>query len=329
MSIYLASAKGHREIVQCLLNLGSDLNIQGGLFDYPLNVTCIFGYSHIAQLLLDHGCGADTKSTKIGNPLEAAVMRGHLAAANLAVQHGTNVNTEGGVYGNALQAAAYRGLSEVFELLLQRSVDLDATGYCQGSPLQTGARFGHFKIAKKLIDVGAKVDLVGGRYQTAVRAAVTGEHIQMLELLVKDGANVNLKRKKSSLRTLQLAIQRRNLEIVQCRLQNGADVNDSTEKENPYFVSACAMEELAIAELLIASGADVNAPGRPTMTKSIFEVAVTPLHITCHNGSTELVKLLVSHGANVNTQIETQGTPLQAAATHGKTLLVDLPLELG
>ncbi|HEY9151462.1 MAG TPA: ankyrin repeat domain-containing protein [Anaerolineales bacterium] len=73
---------------------------------------------------------------------------------------------------------------------------------------------------------------------------------------------------------------------------------------------ACFFGNLETARYLINSGARVNSPSQNEMN-------VTPLHSAAAGGHTELVKLLLEHGANPNAVQKSGFTPLHAAAQNG------------
>lgn len=84
-----------------------------------------------------------------------------------------------------------------------------------------------------------------------------------------------------------------------------------------------AMKENDSAKVreLIDQGADIDSRGDPEK--------YTPLMLACINKNTELAKLLVEKGADVNSSDINKITPLSYAALHGKPELVSLLIEKG
>jgi ankyrin repeat protein len=81
----------------------------------------------------------------------------------------------------------------------------------------------------------------------------------------------------------------------------------------------------------IAAGkrSDVNATGIVAMTTTTFKFAVISLHVACSTGSTELVRLLIDNGADIDREMEMYGTSLQIAAEHKHWSVVQLLLQSG
>lgn len=85
---------------------------------------------------------------------------------------------------------------------------------------------------------------------------------------------------------------------------------------------AAFFDHPAVAELLIAAGADVSAVARQPM-------AVQPLHSAAAGQSLDVSRQLVAAGADVNARQQGGFTPLHAAAQHGQLELVRLLLDAG
>lgn len=111
---------------------------------------------------------------------------------------------------------------------------------------------------------------------------------------------------------LGLAVFFGHLDTVEALLAAGAEVNTASRdsmKVTPLH-SAAAAKQLAIARVLIAHGASVNA----TQAESGF----TPLHEAALNGDIELAKLLLEHGAEINAKMKDGKTPLAFALDRGQ-----------
>ena len=100
---------------------------------------------------------------------------------------------------------------------------------------------------------------------------------------------------------------------VELLLASRAEVNSRDKDGTTPLKWAALKDRAAIAELLLAHGADVNqAVGR------------TPLELALEDGHEEIVKLLLAHGAEVNHPDQLLRTPMKRAAEKGYTNIVEL-----
>jgi len=99
-----ASAEGHDQIVQQLLDKGANVNAQGGYY---------------------------------GSALQAASAKGHDQIVLQLLDKGANVNAQGGEYGNALRAASVGAHDQIMAWLLEKGADVntleDYSGICPDS----------------------------------------------------------------------------------------------------------------------------------------------------------------------------------------------------
>ncbi|XP_045483508.1 putative ankyrin repeat protein RF_0381 [Harmonia axyridis] len=180
--------------------------------------------------------------------------------------------------------------------------------------LHLASASGHLEIAELLISFGANLNAMDQNFSTPLHLAVENENAAMVDLLMKSGANIELNNsygctpfelegakhpeiRKVLLRQEELisAIVDTNITQVE-KLFNIYNVNSRVEKSlwTPLHF-AILFTDLALIELLLKFGADVNAMDIECMT---------PSHLAVEIVNVDVVFLLLRNGANVNVKNE-------------------------
>jgi ankyrin repeat protein len=346
--LILASFLGLKQVSREMLrNENPDVNAEGGYYDTALQAASAEGHSEIVQMLLDHGANVNAKGRRSSTMVEAASVEDY---SDIVMMYnlGTNINTASGGYSTALQAASTEGHSEIVQMLLDQGANINAEGGYYGTALQAASAEGHSEIVQMLLDRGANVNAEGGRYSNVLEAAAsTKGNSKIVQMLLDKGANINANGKYDST-ALQVASAQGDSKIVQMLLEKGADVKAegyygtalyraSTEGHSEIvqmllekgadggcygsmLVAASANGHSEIVQILLDQGADVNAEG------GIYDTA---LQAASAKGHSKIVQILLKQGANINTEGGHYGTALQAASAEGHSEIVQMLLDQG
>ncbi|MDT3429254.1 ankyrin repeat protein [Paenibacillus forsythiae] len=119
--LHVAASEGKLEIVKCLIDLGADVNMIGGVYDGGvLNEAASEGHLEIVRYLLSSGAELDVSEPE-RNPLFGAISNGHIDIAKLLIESGidTHVRYSGEAMKNvdALTFAREQGQMEIVKLL--------------------------------------------------------------------------------------------------------------------------------------------------------------------------------------------------------------------
>ena len=148
-----------------------------------------------------------------------------------------------------------------------------------------------------------KLLLASGMELNIFEAAATG-NIERVRALLKE--NPALIKAYSADGWTALHLNFGHMEIAELLLNSGADVN--AVSKNKFVATplqgAVVRKRLDLAQLLLAHGAKVNVRG---------EGGDSPLHEAAGSGQIEFAKLLLEHGADVNAKDDAGKTPLTIA----------------
>lgn len=112
-------------------------------------------------------------------------------------------------------------------------------------------------------------------------------------------------------------------DVVAHQLYNNPDsVNDYAEDGFTPLGLACYFGQFEIARYLVLKGADVNQPSNNGFR-------VFPIHSATAGNYTDIARVLIENGANVNVRQQAGATPLHSAAQNGNLELLILLLEHG
>ncbi len=171
---------------------------------------------------------------------------------------------------------------------------------------------GETVIVRKLLAQGANVNARDPRGRTALLVATQRNHIDIARLLINEGADVNLKDFVQDSPFLVAGAEGR-VEILKLMLPAGADLGSVNRFGGTALIPACHHGHVEAVKVLLTSAIDrdhVNNLGWTALLETVLLGDGGPRH-------TEIVRLLVAAGANVNLPDRDGVTPLFHARQRG------------
>lgn len=120
-AIHAAVWRGHRDVVQILLNYETKVDVLSGKGRSPLGMAVELGHNKIAELLID--VGADLEMGISETPLVTAVEANNIKGAKLLLDAGAKVDATGSDWRTPLSIALFTRQWDMVELLLRQGAD--------------------------------------------------------------------------------------------------------------------------------------------------------------------------------------------------------------
>jgi len=262
----------------------------------------------------------------LGLPLSAeeliqAAYENDLKQIRSLVDSGAAV-TKANRYGvTPLSLACQNGNAEMIQFLIGKGADPNTALNGNETVLMTAARTGKLDCIELLLEAGAKVDAKERNGQTAIMWAAAEGHAEVVEILIKAGAEFQKPLKSSGFTPTLFAVRQGHIEVVELFLKNGVDVNFAAQPENSRgkrmrsgtsaLMLAVENGHFDLGVKLLEAGADPNDQrSRFTPLHALTWVrkavkgdgddGVPPPRGSGKQGSLDMVRALVRHGADVN-----------------------------
>ncbi|XP_055970032.1 ankyrin repeat and SOCS box protein 3 isoform X1 [Sorex fumeus] len=224
------------------------------------------------------------------------------------------------------------------------------------STVGLAAREGNVKVLRKLLQKGHSIDIADNRGWMPIHEAAYHNSVECLQMLIHADSSENYIKTKTfeGFCALHLASSQGHWKIVQMLLEAGADPNVTTSEETTPLFLAVESGQIDVLKLLLRGGAKVNGShsmcGWNALHQATFQentdmvklllkkganmecqddFGITPLFVAAQYGKLESLCLLISSGANVNCQALDKATPLFIAAQEGHTSCVARLLSSG
>ncbi len=184
-------------------------------------------------------------------------------------------------------------------------------------PLYHAARLGFRDLVERLIvEHPEHVNARGGLDETPMHAAANAENTSILSLLIEHGADMEGRMRRIFGRTpLNRAAWHGRLEVGQCLLDRGANINTRDDKRDTPLINTLREGHVEFARILLERGAVIDAQNNS---------GKTVLHFAAEEGYTQAVQLLLEHGADVNLRNKDGDTPSKLASRLGYQEIVEL-----
>jgi len=325
-------------IVQTLLEHGADPNICDPFFVdlalwshewhdnvLPLSSAAFCSSSELTMLLVEFGARLDHRDNFGRTALHFAIdnddarrsksVKKDTSTLEVLLSAGADANVMDSTGASPLYLACERGKTEFVKLLLRRGAS-PSTGTADKYPIHAACRGHHFDSVKQLLEYNADLTVRDDYGKTALHHALKSASCQfddesdvLVRLLLDKGADMDAVSYDGET-PFYFACSNGLTSAVARMLEYGANVHGNSGKKFPLN-AACRSKHASVVQLLLINGADPNVLEESDAYCYEYRCRRTlPLFIAAADGNSELVELLLRHGANVDVTDIDGNTPL-------------------
>ncbi|KAL0262557.1 hypothetical protein SLS55_001525 [Diplodia seriata] len=352
--LHIAASKGHRELMQILIDHQADVNQKDPRNRTPLHTAARHGHLTAVALLLDNEAEIEVTGDDGETPLHWAAVHGHLDVTELLLDRGANRKALNKYGWSILHYAAIGGLLGIVTRLIDSGIDPDLENDEGFTPLHFASVNGHVDVVKIFLQHSRKdaafLEKRDDLGRTALYAAALSGQVNVVAYLLDQGAGV----KSNSIRTwepLHAAAFNNHPKVARLLIDRGADLEVSTNLDLRPLQIAAAKGHLDMVQLLLERGARVSARNRlgltpltyaadeqhedvvrmllkheadPTLLNSEGKSAV---HYAASRDSTGVLRLLLDAVSDFDSLMDNSWSPLNCAAWGGNTEILRIFLE--
>ncbi|XP_026684825.1 ankyrin repeat and KH domain-containing protein 1 [Diaphorina citri] len=189
------------------------------------------------------------------------------------------------------------------------------------SLLSLACSAGYYELAQVLLAMHANVEDRGIKGEcTPLMEAASSGFIEIVRLLINHGADVN-GQSSSGNTPLMYACAGGHEAVVRVLLECGANVEDHNENGHTPLMEAASAGHVGVAKILLEYGAGIN-----THSNEFKESALT---LACYKGHLDMVRFLLSAGADQEHKTDEMHTALMEASMDGHVEVAKLLLDSG
>ncbi|XP_069085980.1 ankyrin repeat and SOCS box protein 15 isoform X2 [Pleurodeles waltl] len=245
--------------------------------------------------LIRHSCSINQPCIKRWSAMHEAAKKGRKDIMALLLKNGGDMNLRNGYGVTPLGVAAEYGHCDVLEHLIHKGGDVYAVANDGASVLYDAAEGGNPDCVALVLAYGGSGNIPDKEGYLPIHKAAYGGHYLALKFLIPATSKHAVK--KSGISPIHSAADGQNVQCLELLIENGFDVNDllaehmsenyDDERKSALFF-AVSNNDILCTEVLLKAGADPN------------QDPLNCLLVAVRSGSHEIVRLLLSHRANVN-----------------------------
>ena len=256
----------------------------------PLAAAVVYGSLEIISFLLNHGANIEKQTSDGFSPLALAVFLDKEPVVRLLLKYGAYIYTRTKENLTPLHIAAHHDRTNMIKILIEYGSIVDITGSIyECTPFQEAIFQNSKKSYTLLHQYGSDVNFCFKNKRTALHIAASYNNVDAINFLVSHGACVD-SMDEECITPLLLALLSQSFDAAKTLILCGANINHMLKGRNSILHILCKVGNLNQVKFLCQYHPDINV-------KSIKNR--TPLMYACFLQKDDIVKFLISHGANI------------------------------
>ncbi|KAL9601010.1 MAG: hypothetical protein Q9219_002832 [cf. Caloplaca sp. 3 TL-2023] len=293
-ALLTAARQGDSIAVELALAEGADVNAKGPEGTAAVHIATLHGCTDIVELLIACNADVNIQTTPQGDR-EQRKFQGRRTA---------------------LHWAADKGFEDIARLLIDNGAEIDAKNYSGRTPLQEAVKTANigFGVTRLLLERGASIAIYDDEGWTPLHQAAFGGNSTLIETLVEKGCDIEAQTSDSTFwnssrfcraTPLFLAAGSGREAAVRTLMAHGANIRcRNLAREMPIHVASWR-GFATIVRIMLEAGVGIE--------EKDFQVDETPLLKAACMGKVNVLRLLVSRGANLDAESRLGRNALQFA----------------
>ena len=282
------------------------------------------GERSMAETLLGAGAKVNVVDEYGETPLTLAAANGDNAIIQRLLKAGANARAARWNGETALMIAASAGNVEIVRQLVLHGADVNVSEPRRGqTALMWAAAEGHVDVVTALLEIGADPKAVSKSGFNALAFAVAENDAASARMLIGAGLDPNFTLPSGN-KLLMMAMAYGHTEVASALLDAGADIRATDRGGNTPLHVAAQAGNLVLVKQLLEKGADPNVRTATSTTqvgrggggggRAVAGGSLTPLMIAARANQLEMMKTLVTAGADPKLRADNGTTTLMYAA---------------
>ena len=240
---HIAAIKGNTNILKILLKAydgKNEIALYHNSLMTPFDLAASKGHTELCILFMDSGLSVDNSDKEQfseNTPLLYAVRNKQLKMVQFLIDKGADVNKCISDNKSILYEAAYYSSSEIVKLLIEKGADVNFIKNEYKTVLQVASTQQDIDMIRIIVDAGADITVLDKNgcsiLHNVLRSKYVTDKLEITKYLLAKKLDVNVS-DKDGITAIHIAVMQNNSELIQCLIDNGADLNSVILKKAGY-----------------------------------------------------------------------------------------------